>query len=109
VGVEGIVASLGHQRGAGTIGDIDNGECVFVEAEADLAAGVGGVGSVVDHALGVVHVTVVSEAADKHGVAGVGDIDDVETSTAGRVGALYTYTMTSELLNTNDVTSQLVQ
>lgn len=63
-------------------GNIDNCEGVLVEVEANLAIPVGQLRPLVNHALGVMNVPVVSDAAGVLGLARVGHIDHPQTTGA---------------------------
>jgi len=79
--VSGVTLACDHS-GGGFVADVDNGEGVFVVAEADFVSYEGGVRAVIDDALRVVDVTVVGEATGESGVDGVADVNHVETCTA---------------------------
>jgi hypothetical protein len=64
------------------VGDVVDGQGVFVVAVADVAAVVAGVGAAVDEALRVVHVAVLAGASGAGWVGGVGHVDVDEPSSA---------------------------
>jgi len=76
------VILAGDHSGGVFVADVDNGEGVFVVAEADFVSYEGGVWAFVDDALRVVDVTVVGETTGEFGVDGVSDVNHVETCTA---------------------------
>jgi len=82
-----LVTLYGKGDGSRFVGDVDDGEGVFVVAEADLVTVVGGVGTVVDDALGVVDVSISSEATSVFRRSRNTDIDNVETTSATSCGS----------------------
>lgn len=83
VGVGGTVVGGARQLARhGAARDVDDGQGVLVEVEADLPALVSLLGAAVDDALGVVDVAVGGHAAGVLGPAGVGHVDHPQAGAA---------------------------
>ena len=66
--------------------DVNNGQCILVVVEADLMSRIAGIRAGVDHALGVVGVSILRVAACEFRVGGVADVHHVQ-ATGARLGA----------------------
>lgn len=87
VGVGGtLVGGTGDDGGVGLVSDVVDGEGVLVVAVADLAALVLSVGTVVDDTLSIVDVAILRVASRASGVGGVGQINEDQASSTGRIG-----------------------
>ena len=65
------------------IGDINNGDGVFIGVKADFFALVFSIGTIVDDTLGIVGVAIGTVTTGKAGAGGVLDIDHVQPTTTG--------------------------
>ena len=77
-----IVGGAGQLPGHGAAVNVDDGEGILVEVEADLLALVLDLGATVDDALGIVDIAVGRNAASVLGALGVAHVDHPQAGTA---------------------------
>lgn len=93
---------------AGLVGDIVDGQRVFVVTVADISAVVAGIGATVDEALGVMDVAVAGSAAGAGDVGGIADVEEDQSAAAGEVVSHTNRRVTADGTASNGVVELLV-